>query len=418
MRADEVRDRLSLDQLQDEVRTPVRGPAVEQPRDVRVVEAGEHLSLLHEAPPDPLGVDALAQQLQGDALLELPVAPLGDPDLAHAAAPEQRDEDVRADRLARRAVGLRPGSAGSALSRGAYSAAPASRKAPAALSAASELAHEAGERRGRRPRAPRAAPASRPARAPRARRRSRRLRSRRGAGPSVTGGRPARKGCGRESRAPPATGAAPCGPTPPASSRCPRPRAPRRSATRRRARARARPLLELDERLVEREQLLGLLREQRRVHVFERQVRLAPAPLVAQPVPGVVDEHHPHRPGRRRVEVEAVADRPRVAARELQVGLVHERGRVDRAVEAGRDELPVRELAHLSVDGREEPVHRPAIPGLGGVQEARDLARGRRFPFRRRHLGRHRVSREHSPTDSRCPVPGRFVELLQRRRPP
>jgi hypothetical protein len=71
-----------------------------------MVEAGEDLPLLHEAPADPLRVDSLAQQLQRDALLELAVAPLGDPDLAHAPAPEKRDENVRPDRLARRAVGL------------------------------------------------------------------------------------------------------------------------------------------------------------------------------------------------------------------------------------------------------------------------------------------------------------------------
>ena len=47
--------------------------------------------------------------------------------------------------------------------------------------------------------------------------------------------------------------------------------------------------------------------------------------------------------------------------------------------------------------GGEEPVHGPAIPGLGGQQEGRDLARGRRFPFRRRRLGGHPVGREHSP---------------------
>ncbi len=104
--ADELRDRLAFDQFQHEIRTAVRRPAVEQPRDVGMVEAGEELPLLHEAPPDSLGVDPFAQQLQGDALLVLAVAPLGDPDLAHASTSEQGDENVGADRLARRAVGF------------------------------------------------------------------------------------------------------------------------------------------------------------------------------------------------------------------------------------------------------------------------------------------------------------------------
>ena len=71
-----------------------------------MVEARQNLPLLHEPPADPLGVDALAQELQCDALLKLAVAPLGDPYLAHSAAPQHGDENVRTDRLPRGAVGL------------------------------------------------------------------------------------------------------------------------------------------------------------------------------------------------------------------------------------------------------------------------------------------------------------------------
>ena len=65
-----------------------------------MIESRENLPLAQEAPPDPLGVDAGLQKLHGHALLELPVAALGDPDLSHAAAPEKRYQDVGTDSLA------------------------------------------------------------------------------------------------------------------------------------------------------------------------------------------------------------------------------------------------------------------------------------------------------------------------------
>ena len=97
-----LRDRHALDELHHEVGTPVRFAAVEQARDVGVIEPREHLTFLQEPPPDALRVDPALQELQGDALLELAVAPLGDPDLSHAAAAEQRDQHVGTDGFARR----------------------------------------------------------------------------------------------------------------------------------------------------------------------------------------------------------------------------------------------------------------------------------------------------------------------------
>src|SRR5262249_6861614 len=88
-------DRLALDELHDEVRTPVvRGAAVEEPRDVRVFEPGEDPALALEAREHVLGVEAAAQELDGDALLEETVGALAGEDVPHSAASETAGDAI------------------------------------------------------------------------------------------------------------------------------------------------------------------------------------------------------------------------------------------------------------------------------------------------------------------------------------
>ena len=90
--------RLPLDVLHDEVRTPVRRrAAVEQPRDVRMIERRDDLSLGPEAPDEILAVHAALHQLQRDPLAVRVVGAHGQKDRAHAAASDLLQDLVRAD---------------------------------------------------------------------------------------------------------------------------------------------------------------------------------------------------------------------------------------------------------------------------------------------------------------------------------
>jgi hypothetical protein len=76
-----------------------RDPAVEQPGDVGVIQAGEDLPFGEEAAEDLVGVHAALDQLEGDPLLELPVGALGEIDDPHPAAPQLADRAIRPDPL-------------------------------------------------------------------------------------------------------------------------------------------------------------------------------------------------------------------------------------------------------------------------------------------------------------------------------
>ena len=89
---------LALDALESKVRSPVGGDAaVEEARDVGVLEAGENLPFAQEAPEDLLGVHAAFEELQRHELVELTVRALGLPDFTHAAASEQGAQAVGSD---------------------------------------------------------------------------------------------------------------------------------------------------------------------------------------------------------------------------------------------------------------------------------------------------------------------------------
>ena len=82
-------DRNARDVLHDEVRQALRrGAAVEEARDVWMVQGREDLAFVAKAPDHELGVHAAANHLERDVVLELVVGAAGEIDRAHAAAPE------------------------------------------------------------------------------------------------------------------------------------------------------------------------------------------------------------------------------------------------------------------------------------------------------------------------------------------
>lgn len=85
---------------------------------------------------------------------------------------------------------------------------------------------------------------------------------------------------------------------------------------------------------------------------FERRPRLGP-----------VDEDVPHGPRGHRQEVRPVAPLRARLVHELEIGLVHERGRRERSVSAAGAELPMSNGAQLLIDLRNEPVERLLAPG-------------------------------------------------------
>src|ERR1044071_4379411 len=87
MRAAVLVDRNAVDELHRQERQPVRrAAAVDEPRDVRMLERGEDLPLLAEALHERLA-DSAAHELDRDALRELAVADR-EKDRSHSAAAE------------------------------------------------------------------------------------------------------------------------------------------------------------------------------------------------------------------------------------------------------------------------------------------------------------------------------------------
>ena len=93
----------SLHVLHDEIGLPVgRRSPVEQPRDVRMIEARDDLPLGSEAAIHLIARDADSRQLDRDSLLEVLVGPPGEVDNSHTAVPDLFDDLVHADPLSRR----------------------------------------------------------------------------------------------------------------------------------------------------------------------------------------------------------------------------------------------------------------------------------------------------------------------------
>ena len=131
------------DVLHDEVRETVLGrAAVEDARDVGVVEVREDPPLVAESLEDEVGVHAAANELDRDGLLEALVAPRGEVDGPHPAVPELAHDLVRA----RSGCGAPPRTGSRA-----RATAPASRgtSPPPSWRAAATRPPHGGRRRGR-----------------------------------------------------------------------------------------------------------------------------------------------------------------------------------------------------------------------------------------------------------------------------
>ena len=97
------RDGLAGDVLHREVRSSVGGDAaVEQARDVRMLETREDLALPEKAPDDLSTVRAGADELEGDLLFELAVGAIREEHAAHPTVADLPDQFVRPDAIARR----------------------------------------------------------------------------------------------------------------------------------------------------------------------------------------------------------------------------------------------------------------------------------------------------------------------------
>jgi hypothetical protein len=101
-------DRFALHELHREVRqTGIRDAAVDQSRDVRMLEPRQDAALLHEPAKHARG--AMLDQLDGDALLELPIHALAKEHAPHPAAADLAHHAERTDVLGDRAADRRRG---------------------------------------------------------------------------------------------------------------------------------------------------------------------------------------------------------------------------------------------------------------------------------------------------------------------
>ena len=96
-------DRLALDELHNEIGMPALGrAAVVEPRDGRVIQRGEDLPLLLEAPQHVLGIGPRLDELHGYALLERTVVALAEVDHRHPAAADLAHDPIDPNALRRR----------------------------------------------------------------------------------------------------------------------------------------------------------------------------------------------------------------------------------------------------------------------------------------------------------------------------
>jgi hypothetical protein len=94
-------DRHALDVLHDEVRKPVgRRPAIEQARDVRMIEVGENLALVAEATQYRLSIHPALDDFDRDGLLVLGVGANREVCSAHPAPAQFANEAIGSDVLA------------------------------------------------------------------------------------------------------------------------------------------------------------------------------------------------------------------------------------------------------------------------------------------------------------------------------
>ncbi len=97
-----LEQRQTLDVFHREIRIAVGGDAaVDEMSDVRVVQTRENLPLAQEAAMHRFRIEPGADELERDALLELAVVALGEPDYAHAAGAEFAQQPPRPDAVTR-----------------------------------------------------------------------------------------------------------------------------------------------------------------------------------------------------------------------------------------------------------------------------------------------------------------------------
>src|SRR4051812_49604399 len=101
-----MRFRISVDGLpfhvfHDEVGKPVAGAAaIEEPRNVRMIEAGQDLSFVSEVSQHGVSIHSALDYLYRNALLELRVSALRQIDCAHTATAYLANHAIRANAFA------------------------------------------------------------------------------------------------------------------------------------------------------------------------------------------------------------------------------------------------------------------------------------------------------------------------------
>ena len=108
------------------------------------------------------------------------------------------------------------------------------------------------------------------------------------------------------------------------------------------------------------------------IRANRRDLELA-APLLRLPAAGVVDDEPSHHPRRIRHEAIAIRKRGPLAAGDIQVRVVQERGRAQRHAGAAPGQLPARHAVQLLVQRGEERIGSGAIALLGGSEEGREI---------------------------------------------
>ena len=96
------------------------------------------------------------------------------------------------------------------------------------------------------------------------------------------------------------------------------------------------------------------------------------AALLGQALAGVVDHHAAHGRGGVGEEVRAIVELRRLAPDQLEVGLVHQRGRIQRVGLLARQLAPSHGVQFL-VERRQDAVQRAPVTFAGGIQPLRDL---------------------------------------------
>jgi hypothetical protein len=132
-------------------------------------------------------------------------------------------------------------------------------------------------------------------------------------------------------------------------------------------------LPELVERFVEREQIGRFAFDRGSVFV-KRHLKTGATPFRRSPAPRVIDQDMAHRSGSKSEKLGARPPHTVLVLRQLDVGLMYERRRIDGVLFAVQPQVPMRDLPQVTVDQLDQTAEGTVVTVAPALDQPRDVA--------------------------------------------